>query len=45
MDGSHRSFRLLFALAVPALAWGTNYVSLQSGGQSFVVDINSDKVR
>jgi hypothetical protein len=45
MNGSHPSFRFFLALAVPTLLGATNYVSLQSGGQSFVVDTDSDKVQ
>lgn len=45
MTGLLRSAWFLLALATPASLRATNYVSLQSGGQSFVVDTDSDKVQ
>jgi hypothetical protein len=37
--------RCFLVLVAPALSWGTNYISVQSGGQSFVVDTDSEKVQ
>jgi hypothetical protein len=45
MMGLRRTACLLLAFAAPGVLLATNYISLKSGGQSFVLDTDSDAVQ